>query len=64
MVTPDRKVRKLMKEYQKTGVLINAAMRADLDPKTARKYLRSGTFPSQMKKDHIWRTRKDPFEGH
>jgi len=53
-----------MEEYQKTGKLINAAMRADLDPKTARKYLRSGKLPSQMKTEHTWRTRQDPFEDH
>ena len=64
MVTPDRKLRKLMKEYQKTGKLINAALRADLDPKTARKYLRSGKLPSQMRAEHTWRTREDSFEEH
>ncbi len=63
-MTPDRKVRKLMKEYQKTGKLIKAAMRADMDPKTARKYMRSGKLPSQMKAAHTWRTREDPFEAH
>jgi len=64
MVTPDRKVRKLMEEYQKTGKLIKSAMRADLDPKTARKYVRAGKLPSQMKTEHTWRTREDPFEDH
>lgn len=53
-----------MEEYQKTGNVSNAAMRADLDPKTARKYLRSGKLPSQMKAEHTWRTREDPFEDH
>lgn len=48
MVTPDRKVRKLMREYEKTGNLSKAAIRADLDRKTARKYLRAGKMPSQM----------------
>jgi len=61
MITPDRKVRKLMEEYQKTGKLSKAALRADLDPKTARKY-RSGPMPSQRKSVHDWRTRPDPFE--
>jgi hypothetical protein len=61
MITPDRKVRKLMSEYQKTGNLTKAALRADLDVKTARKYVRSGKLPSQMKKERRWRTRKDPF---
>lgn len=53
-----------MKEYQKTGILTKAAMRADLAPKTARKYLRSGKMPSEMQKEHTWKTRKDPFEKH
>ena len=64
MVTPDRKVRKLMEEYQKTGKLSRAALRADLDRKTARKYLRAGKLPSEMKRDRSWRTRPDPFVGH
>ena len=51
MVTPDRKVRKLMKEYQKTGSVLKAALRADLDPKTGRKYLKAGKLPSQMAVD-------------
>jgi hypothetical protein len=64
MVTSDRKVRKLMEEYQKTGKKGKAALRADLDPKTARKYLKMGKLPSQMKKKRRWRTRKDPFAEH
>ncbi len=64
MITPDRKVRKLMREYQKTGKLTKAALRADLDPKTARKYIRAGKYPSQFKKDRTWRTREDPFAEH
>ena len=64
MVTPDRKVRKLMEEYRRTGKLTTAALRADLDPKTARKYLRSGMLPSQIPVRHTWRTREDPFEEH
>jgi hypothetical protein len=61
MITPDRKVRKLMEEYQKTGKLLKASLRADLDPKTARKYLRAGKLPSQLRVEHSWRTRPDPF---
>lgn len=64
MVTPDRKVRKLMNEYQKTGKLTTASLRADLDQKTARKYLKSGKLPSDMKKEHTWKTREDPFEEY
>ncbi len=47
MTTPDRKIGKLMKEYQKTGKLITASLRADIDPKTARKHLESGKLPSK-----------------
>jgi len=64
MVTPDRKVRKLMEEYQKTGNLLKAALRSDLDRKTARKYIKEGKLPSQMRVEHTWRTRQDPFEQH
>jgi hypothetical protein len=53
-----------MIEYEKTGKVTKAAMRADLDVKTARKYLRWGKLPSQMKQPRTWRTRKDPFEEH
>jgi hypothetical protein len=63
MLTPDRKVRKLMTEYEKTGNLTKAAMRVDLDVKTARKYLRAGRLPTQMREGRHWRTRPDPFEA-
>ena len=39
-----------------------AAMKAGMDEKTARKYARSEKFPSEVKKEHTWRTRPDPFE--
>lgn len=64
MVTPDRKVRKLMEEYQKTGEVSKAALRADLDPKTARKYIKAGKMPSEMAVERDWRTRLDPFSEH
>jgi hypothetical protein len=32
-----------------------------MDPKTARKYLRSGKLPSEIPVDRNWRTREDPF---
>jgi hypothetical protein len=64
MITPDRKVRKLMETYQETGKLSVAALRADLDRKTARKYLETGLLPSELKREHTWRTRTDPFAGY
>lgn len=53
-----------MGEYQKTGSVQRAALRADMDPKTARKYIKEGKLPSQMRVEHTWRTRSDPFEKH
>ena len=53
-----------MEEYGKTGVLRTAALRADMDEKTARKYMRAGKLPSDMQARHTWRTREDPFEEH
>lgn len=64
MITPDRKVRKLMEAYQETGKLSVAALRADLDRKTARKYLGLGALPSELRSEHSWRTRRDPFTRH
>lgn len=51
-----------MEEMSKHGKIGRAAMKADMDRKTARKYRKSGKLPSQMKKQRQWRTRADPFE--
>jgi ABC-type dipeptide/oligopeptide/nickel transport system ATPase subunit len=32
-----------------------------MDEKTARKYRRLGKLPSDIKAEHTWRTREDPF---
>lgn len=62
MVT-DQQVRRL-------GMLINtektktiAALKAGMNEKTARKYLRLQKLPSELKKEHIWRTRPDPLKN-
>ena len=49
-----------MREYNDSGVLGHAAMKADMDPKTARRYLRAGRGPQELKAKHDWRTRADP----
>ena len=46
---------------QQERELKKSAMRAGMDEKTARKYLRDGRLPSEMKTVHTWRTREDPF---
>lgn len=38
-----------------------AAMKAGMDEKTARKYREMGKLPSELRQEHNWRTRKDPF---
>ncbi len=61
MVT-DKQVRMLMKLIKTERTLNVATSKAGMDEKTARKYLRKRTLPSQQKKEHTWRTREDPFE--
>ena len=46
---------------KKRETLGAAAAKSGMDEKTARKYLKAGTLPSQMKSPHTWKTRKDPF---
>jgi len=59
----DKQVRKLMEEMSKHGNVGKASMKAGMDRKTGRKYLRAGKLPSDMKKPRNWRTRSDPFEA-
>ncbi len=61
MVT-DQQVRRLFKLIQSEKNFGIAAMKAGMDEKTARKYREKGKLPSELKQEHRWRTRKDPFE--
>ena len=63
MVVTDQQVRKLLMEYQKTGVIGTAAMMAGMNRKTAAGYLGNGQLPSERKTRRDWRTKPDPFEG-
>ena len=38
-----------------------AAMKTGMDRKTARKYREHGKMPRQVRQEHVWRTREDPF---
>ena len=60
MVT-DRQVRTLMKLVTEGKSRTHAAAKADMDPKTARKYIGLHMLPSEHKSYHTWRTRIDPF---
>ncbi len=62
MVT-DRQVRTLMKLNHQEKTVSQAAAKADMAENTARKYLRSGSLPSQSKSERTWRTRQDPFHA-
>lgn len=51
-----------MSEYQKSGKIGVSAMKADLHPQTARKYIGAGKPPEELQSKHTWRTREDPLE--
>lgn len=57
----DAQVRMLMEEMSKHGQVGRAAMKADMDRKTARKYVAAGQVPSSMTKARTWLTRENPF---
>jgi transposase InsO family protein len=52
-----------MAEMRKHGRIGLAAMRAGVDRKTARRYVRAGKLPSEMAVPRTWRTREDPFKA-
>lgn len=62
MRVTDAQVRKLMEELARHGRIGLAAMRAGVDPKTARKYRALGKVPSEVPMERSWRTREDPFD--
>jgi transposase len=41
-----------------------ASAKAGMDVKTARKYVNLDKMPSEIVKNHYWRTRQDPFEAN
>jgi hypothetical protein len=53
-----------MEEMSKHDEIGQAALKAGMDRKTARKYVAAGKLPSEMVKARDWRTRPDPFEEH
>ena len=62
MVT-DQQYRRLMKLRRRERTLASAAAKAGMDEKTARKYLRLGKPPSQVRKLRSYLTRVDNFTG-
>jgi len=62
MVT-EKQVRILMMLIQKEKTIAIAAAKAGMDEKTAWKYRKLGNLPGEVKKNHTWQTRNDPFES-
>jgi hypothetical protein len=60
MIT-NQQYQRLMSEYKKTGKIATSALKADVHPQTARKYLEAGQSPAQLQAPHTWRTRPDPL---
>jgi hypothetical protein len=60
MVT-DQQVRRLWKLMASEKTMASAAAKAGMDEKTARKYRDLGKLPSEVRTEHTWRTREDPF---
>lgn len=61
MVT-DAQVRSAMKHMKQGMPFRKAALKANLDPRTLRKYLNLGKLPSACRVPRAWRTREDPFD--
>jgi hypothetical protein len=53
-----------MEEMSKHGRIGQAALKAGMDRKTARRYVADGKLPSELVTPREWRTRSDPFEAH
>ena len=60
MVT-DRQVRRLMSLLQAEQSLLVSADKVGMDRETARKYRSAGKLPSELRKEHDWPTRVNPF---
>jgi transposase len=58
----NQQVRLLMNKLNQGNTMQAAAAVSGMDVETARKYRRLGQFPEQIKPEHTWRTRTDPFD--
>jgi hypothetical protein len=61
MVT-DQQILRLRQALWKGMSLALAAAKAGMDRKTARKYRQLHRLPSEVRMEHTWRTREDPFD--
>lgn len=63
MTVNKKQVIKLMQEIKK-GPLNQAALKAAMSEKTARKYLKLRQFPDEVRRTRNYATRSDPFQAH
>lgn len=61
MVT-DHQVKCLFRYYGQTGSTVFSALKSGMNRRTASKYNRKDTLPSQINRVRDWRTREDPLE--
>lgn len=61
MIT-DQQVRRLRMLRKQGKTIEQAALKTDMNRKTAQKYIQADSLPSENKKDHTWATRPDPFK--
>lgn len=61
MIT-NKQYQRLMSVYEQTGKVVLSAMKADIHPQTARKYIEAAKAPAELRQLHNWRTRPDPLE--
>ncbi len=61
MAVTDVQVKALRKWLHRGASLRKAALKSDMDRKTARKYRQSGELPSGRRRERGWRTRSDPL---
>jgi transposase len=59
----NQQVRRLFMLIKKGTHQYQAADKAGMTDRTARKYLKTGKLPGETAKKHDWRTRQNPFEG-
>jgi hypothetical protein len=59
----DSQVKELRRHLNRRSSLQEAAMKAGMDRKTARKYRDRGQLPSESRSPRAWRTRVDPLGG-
>ena len=66
MITPAQYIR-LVKEYQNNGgVVTHAALKANMHPETAARYLKANAGPEELKqarRPRPYRTRSDPLQA-